>query len=128
MPTRSQVSKQELHDLINWSSTWPMKDEDDVADYFDDFQALGDPLVFSGHMSTKECNKLFWQGFHANDCTMLYPHIVDRCSLWKPGADFNYQELFDQIHPIFAQWRLEDKAAKAEAKRQRMLEDDQELD
>ena len=72
-----------------------MKDEDDVADYFDDFQALGDPLVFSGRMSTKECNKLFWQGFHADDRAMLYPHIVDRRSLRKPGVDFDYQELFD---------------------------------
>jgi len=72
-----------------------MKDEDDVADYFDDFQALGDPLVFSSRMSTKECNKLFWQGFHADDRAMLYPHIVDRRSLRKPGVDFDYQELFD---------------------------------
>ena len=43
--TWSQVSKQELHNLIDWSSTRPMKDEDDVADYFDDFWALGDLVL-----------------------------------------------------------------------------------
>jgi len=105
-----------------------MKDEDNVADYFDDFWTLGDPLVFSSRMSTRECNKLFWQGFHADDCAMLYPQLIGRHSFQKPGADFDYQELFNQIHAIFAQWRCEDEAAKAKAERQRKLEDDRELD
>ena len=124
--TRSRVSKQELHDLIDWSSTRPMEDEDDVADYFDDFRTLADPLVSSCRMSRRECNKLFWQGFHADDRTMLYPRLIGRHPFQKPGADFDYQELFDRVHAILSKWRLKDEA-EAEAERQRKLEEDQEL-
>ena len=91
-----------------------MEYEDDITDYFDDFWSLADPLVSSCCMSRRECNKLFWQGFHADDCAMLYPHLVGRHSFQKPGADFDYQELFNQIHAIFSQWRLEDEDAEAE--------------
>jgi len=105
-----------------------MEDEDNITDYFDDFRTLADPLVSSCRMSRRECNKLFWQGFHADDRAMLYPRLIGRHPFQKPGADFDYQELFNRIHTIFAQWRREDKAAEAEAERQRKLEDDHELD
>jgi len=92
-----------------------MKDEDNMVDYFDDFRTLADPLVSSCYMSRRESNKLFQQGFHADNRTMLYPQLIGRHPLQKPGADFDYQVLFNRIHAIFAQWRLEDKAAKAKA-------------
>jgi len=78
-------------------------------------------------MSRRECNALFWQGIHPKDHNMLYPHIVDRRSLWKPGANFNFQELFDWVHTILSKCRLEDEA-EAEAEWQRKLEEDQKLE
>ena len=65
-PNQSHFSKQELYNLVDRSSTWPMEDKDNVADYFKDFWTLGDPLVFHRLMSKRECNELFWQGFHCH--------------------------------------------------------------
>ena len=92
-----------------------MKDEDNVTEYFERFRSISDPLIYFKFMTKRECNKLFWKGFHHDDCTMLYPHIVDRHSSRRPGSEFNFRELFDKIYDIFYQWRLEDKAAEAEA-------------
>jgi hypothetical protein len=82
-------------------------------------------------MTKRECNELFWKGFHHDDRAMLYSHIVDRHPFQKPGADFDFRELFDRIHAIFYQWTLEDEAAEAEAVRRKKLaqeKEDQELE
>ena len=129
--TRSRFSRQKLQDLVNWSARHLMKDEDDVAEYFEHFQSLSDPLIYSKFMTKRECNELFWKGFHCDNRAMLYSHIVDRRPFRKPGADFDFRELFDRIHAIFYQWTLEDEAAEAEAVRRRKLareEDNQELE
>jgi hypothetical protein len=101
--TQSQFSRQKLQDFINWSAKHLMKDEDDVVEYIEHFQSISDPLIYSKFMTKRECNELFWKGFHRDDHTMLYSHIVNRCPFWKPGADFDFRELFDQIHTIFYQ-------------------------
>jgi len=123
--TQSQPNEQDLFDLVDWSSKWRIEDEEDFAQYFKCFQFLASSLIHFQLMSRRECNALFWQGIHPKDCDMLYPHIVNRHSLWKPGANFNFQELFDQVHTILSKWRLEDEA---EAEQQRKLEEDQELE
>ena len=94
-----------------------MKDKDNVAEYFECFRSISDPLIYSKFMTKRECNELFWKGFHRDDRTMLYPHIVNRRSSRRPGSEFNFRELFNKIYDIFYQWRLEDEAAKAEATR-----------
>ena len=92
-----------------------MKDEDNIIDYFNDFRAQSADLIHFNLMTRRECNKLFWQGFHCANCARLYPHLVNRHSFRKPGPDFNFWELSDRVHDIFAQWRLEDEAARANA-------------
>jgi hypothetical protein len=129
--TWSRFSRQKLQDLVDWSAKHLMKDEDDVAEYFEHFQSLSDRLIYFQLMTRRECNELFWQGFHPDDCAMLYSHIDDRHSFQRPGSDFNFRELFDKVYDIFYQWRLEDEAAEAEAARRRKLareEEDQELE
>ena len=118
LPWEQQHDDSELiqhFDFVDWSSKWPQ--------YFKRFRSLADDLIYFQFMSRRECNALFWQGVHPKDRTMLYPHIVDRRSLRKPGADFNIQELFYRVHAILSQWRRED-----EAERQRKLEEDRELE
>ena len=128
---RNGSDKQKLYNYVDWSAKHLMEDEDNVAEYFKCFQALSKPVLYLYGISRRECNELFWQGFHPDDRAMLFPHIIDRCPFRKPGPDFDFRELFDRIHAIFYQWTLEDEAAEAEAVRQRKLareEDDQELE
>jgi hypothetical protein len=94
-----------------------MEDEDDVAEYFERFRSLSKPVLYLYGTSGRECNELFWQGFHPDDRAMLFPHIVDRRPFRKPGPDFDFRELFEKVHDIFYQWRLEDEDAEAEAAR-----------
>ena len=128
---RNGSDKQKLYDYVNWSAKHLMEDEDDVAEYFEHFQALSKPVLYCYGISGRECNELFWQGFHPDDHAILYPHIVNSCPFWKPGPDFDFRKLFDKVHDIFYQWSLEDKAAEAEAARRRKLaqeEEDQKLE
>src|SRR5712691_1978465 len=113
--TRRSTDKRRLYEFIDRSSRRLIEDEDDVSRYFERFQTLSDPLTYFGFISKSECNQLFWQGFHPNDRAMLLPYLVGRCSTQQPGANFNFQELFDQVYAIFSQWRLEDEEAEAEA-------------
>ena len=92
--------KQKHYNYVNWSAKHLMEDEDDVAEYFKCFQALSKPVLYLYGISRRECNELFWQGFHLDDHAMLFPHIIDRRPFWKPGPDFDFRELFNWIHAI----------------------------
>jgi hypothetical protein len=70
-----QVIKQEVYNLIDWSSQWHMKDADDVASYVTVFWALCEPLLTSYYMSLTECEDLFWQGFYPDDHVLLSPKV-----------------------------------------------------
>ena len=48
-----------------------MCDEDDVNKYYNRFLDLANPLLNSYHLKDKECNILFWYGFHPEDCMMI---------------------------------------------------------
>jgi hypothetical protein len=73
-----QPVKQELYNFINWLSKLPMKDEEDFASYFEHFQSLGNHLLFFRAISKWECNMLFWQGLHPNDCSLLHLYLLDK--------------------------------------------------
>ena len=125
--TRRQTDKQRLYEFVDDSSEWVMEDEDDVVHYFKAFKAISKPLLYFNCISSTDCNKLFWQGFHPNDHARLLPYLGGRQSIQQPGERFDFQELFKWVHAIFFQWRLEDEEAEAEAA-QRQREEDQELE
>jgi len=123
MQANLQLDKQKLYSLVDWSSKWLMEDEIDVARYYESFQTLADCLHFFRHISKKECNKLFWQGFHCKDHAVLTPYLTNQRHV-HPGADFDFHELFSLAYNFFAHRRL---TAEAEAA-QRWREEDQELE
>ena len=51
MRTQSRFSRQKLQDLIDWSAKHLIKDKDDVAEYFERFQSISDPLIYSKFMT-----------------------------------------------------------------------------
>src|SRR5712691_11162679 len=124
--TWRSTDKQGLYEFIDRSSKRLIEDEDDVSRYFEHFQTLSKPLIYFGFISKSECNQLFWQGFHPNDRARLLPQLVGRRSTRQPGVEFHFQELFDRVHAIFSQWRLEDEEAEAEATQQRKLAQEEE--
>ena len=130
MQANLQLAKQELYSLVDHSSKWLMEDEIDVARYYESFQTLADRLHFFCYISKKECNKLFWQGFHCKDRVALTPYLTNQHHVC-PGADFDFRELFGLAYNFLGHRRLTAEAeaeakAKAEAAQQ-WREDDQEL-
>src|SRR5712691_6977616 len=113
--TQRQADKQRLYEFVDNSSKWLMEDEDDMAQYFKHFNTISKPLLYFHRISRMDCNKLFWQGFHPDDRARLLPYLGGRHSIRQPGEKFNFQELFDRVHAVFSQWRLEDEEAEAEA-------------
>jgi len=85
-----QLIKLELDSIIEWTSMWPMRDEEALAWYFERFQPLADRLVSFRAMSIRECNALFWQGLHSDDCAVLHPYLLDKRPNQQPGATLNF--------------------------------------
>jgi len=113
---QNMLDKQELDNFVYWSSKCLMEDEIDVARYFERFQTLSDPLLFYQCMSKRECDMLFWKGFHVNNRTALLPYLLDKCPNQQPGATLSFRELFDLAYPFLACKRLTTEAeAKAKA-------------
>jgi len=96
-----QHSRQDLQDFIDQSSKQLVEDNIDVAHYFERFQTLSDPLVSYGYVSEKECNKLFFQGFHPDTHRSLCQHIINMRHELRPGANFDFRDLFDIAHAFF---------------------------
>ena len=117
----------QLYELVDFSSNWPMEGEDDLAGYYKHFLSLSEPLVFFHNLSKRECNKLFLQGFHPDDHAMFFPYIINK----RPNqllGDFDFWEVFNVAKTMLSHRRL---AAEAEAVHRRKLvweEEDQELE
>ena len=92
-----------------------MEDEIDVAHYFKRFRTLSDPLLFYRCMSKRECDMLFWKGFHVNNRAALLPYLLDKRPNQQPGATLSFRELFDLAYPFLTRKRLA-MEAKAKAK------------
>ena len=111
MPTQSFLDK--LYDFVDWSSCWPMEGEDDLASYYERFLSLSEPALFFHDVSRRECNKLFWQGFHPNDRSMLSPYVFGKQPNQSPG-NIDFRDLFNIAHSVFSR-RMFETQAKAEA-------------
>ena len=92
MCDQCQDIKQEIYNLVDWSSQWCIKDEDDIADYITAFWLLCEPLLTSYYMSLTECKDLFWQGFHPDDCAKISPQVEQQ-----------NQDLLQRVLPQFAE-------------------------
>jgi len=113
MHVQTQLIKFKLDSIVEWTSIWPMRDEEALTQYFKRFQPLADHLVTLHAMSIRECNALFWQGLHSDNCSTLHPYLLDKCPNQQPGATLNFQELFELAYPFITCKRL---TAEAEAK------------
>jgi len=71
MPNHSQFYKQELNAFVDQSAKHLAEDDNDIALYFKQFRTLANPLLSRHYISKKECNKLFYQGFHPDTCQSL---------------------------------------------------------
>src|SRR5260221_5822379 len=107
MPTRNPFDR--LYDLVDFSSHWPMEGEDDLAGYYERFLSLSEPLLFFCNLSRRECNKLFWQGFHPDDRAMLFPYLIDKRPNQLPG-DSDSREVFNVAMSVLFRRRLHTEA------------------
>jgi len=115
-----QHSRQDLQEFIDQSSKQLVEDDINVAHYFECFRTLSNPLISYGYVSEKECNKLFFQGFHPDTHCLLRRHIIDMRRKLRPGANFDFQDLFDIAHTFFRRIRL---AVEAKATRQKLAQE-----
>jgi len=77
----------------------PMNEEDKVVRYHERFLDLAQPLLDSHWLNDKECNTLFWYGFHLQDHTMILGRVH-----FKPAEYLQLKWAFCIMHAIFLQW------------------------
>ena len=115
-PNHRQFYKQELNAFVNQSAKHLVEDDNDVALYFEQFRTLADPLLSRRYISEKQCNELFYQGFHPDTRRSLPQHLRDMHINRGPGGNFDFRELFGVAHTFFYRIRV---AANAKAARQK---------
>ena len=101
-PTRSCHSEQKLRDFARQSSKFCMNGEEDVLQYYRHFLTLGKPLCNSKHLSTNECNKLFWLGFHPHDRVELYARLIAKHPDQPSSICFDYLDVYKAARAIFS--------------------------
>jgi hypothetical protein len=98
----SRHSEQKLRDFVRQSSKLCMNGEEDVLQYYRHFLALGKPLCNSKRLSTNECNKLFWLGFHPRDRTELYARLIAKHPDQPSSICFDYLDVYKAARAILS--------------------------
>ena len=82
-----------------------MNSEDDVLEYYDQFQELAKPLFKNYWLNKDKGDVLFWYGFHPKDCAMILYRLYHRClgQQARPPHYFLTRQTYLATHKIFAQ-------------------------
>lgn len=75
-----------------------MVNEDNVHTYFKHFLVLCKPLLQNQKIMDKECNTMFWGGFHSE---LMYPWLIGNNPHHPKGQAFNYEEVLQSAHAKF---------------------------
>jgi hypothetical protein len=102
-PPPSTNAKKNVFDYILWSMEWPMSKENNIIKYYNRFLDLTEPLFDSHWLDDKEHNKLFWYGFHPEDCTMLLCRLRSENPHQRSGICFTLQQVLHTRCNIFSQ-------------------------
>jgi hypothetical protein len=71
-PPLSKNAKKNVFNYILWSMELPMSKESEVTRYYNQFLDFAEPLLDTCILENKECEELFWYGFHPdNHCLLL---------------------------------------------------------
>jgi hypothetical protein len=79
----------------------PMSEESEVAKYYNWFLELAKPLFNLHVLEDKECNTLFWCGFHPDNHAMLLYHVSEYPCL-QPRVYYYLQEVYNATCNIFS--------------------------
>ena len=70
-PPSDKKAKKNVFDYVLWSMELPMSEESEVTQYYNRFMGLAEPLLDSCSLEDKECDALFWCGFHPDNRALL---------------------------------------------------------
>src|SRR5258708_21240721 len=89
-------------DFVQHSSKARINDEGDVLDYYWQFLLLSNPLLNAQELSTSECNKAFWYGFHSQDCTEMHARLIAKHLDQPSGVHFDYKDIYKVAKATFS--------------------------
>jgi hypothetical protein len=97
-----QYSRQKLIEFANTYAQKRMGDETDIINYQRQFNVQSKVLLNSGRMTERECNTIFWQGFHPNDQQALHKHLIAMHPSKPTGEAFDLKDIFNVAQAIFS--------------------------
>jgi hypothetical protein len=79
-----------------------MGDETDVINYQQQFNTQSKVLLNSDRMTERECNAIFWQGFHPDNQQALREHLIAMHPSKPTGEAFDLKDIFNITWAIFS--------------------------
>jgi hypothetical protein len=79
-----------------------MRDEDNVLEYYQQFNFLAKPLLDTSHLITDEQDMAFWYGFHLEDRGLMTVQLIAKCPDKISGEPYPFLEVFSTAHATFS--------------------------
>ena len=98
----SKHTKKNIFDYVRWSAEQAFSNEDDVIKHYDRFLDLAEPLLDSQQLDDKECDILFWYGFHPEDRAMLLYQLLAKRRNPRSETYFPFPQVFRTARAIFS--------------------------
>jgi len=97
-----EAMRQDLLGFVKCTSRIHMHCEDDVLWYYRLFLVFSKHLVPVCHLTADERNLAFWCGFHPNDCSKLWLHLLAKIPYQPKNAPFCVKNVLTSAHAAFA--------------------------
>ena len=96
-----QAMREDLYDLVQFSSERPKFCEADVLQFYQHFLALSNPLICAHYLTDIQRDTEFWYGFHPDDCAELCLHLDREFPWWPRDSPFNIEDVFMMARKVF---------------------------
>jgi hypothetical protein len=102
-PPLSENARKNVFNYVLWSMALPMSEESEVIKYYNQFLDFAEPLLDACILEDKECEELFWYGFHLDDRQLLLQQLFLKFPDQPLATYFHLQRVFPMAHDIFSQ-------------------------
>jgi hypothetical protein len=98
----THFSKKALWELVDsWACT-PMRDEEDVLQYYRQFLEHSNPLHVAQTLSEEDHNAKFFKGFHPEDCEVINNHLHAMKPNHPEDKPYDFEDTFEAVRRYFS--------------------------
>ena len=108
----TRYTRNVLKDLVQLSSKYRMRDENDVLEYYRHFLTISNPLVAANQITADDCSAEFFLGFHPDDRNVLESRLFSMKPNQPEHKPYDLEDVFTAAQRYFSDawfYRLADR-------------------